>query len=287
MAWATARVDGRRVGVVLGFGVLTGACWLSTNLDGFSTDAADSGADSSRIPSDASPDAPSDGSPSGADAGAYANAVLADGPIAYWRLGDSTKPTAKDATGRHDSVYERAAMLGVPGALAGDPDTAISTDGTTPVLTLLSSDFAFSGNAPFSLELWLSPATIDNGFRFVFMREELSPRNGYGVYVHSDEGIAFERVRDGLFNVTNGPIPANVWSHVAFAYDGAMGFTYIDGAEIQRAKFPVALSASSVALTVGFGGGVGFIGALDEIAIYDKALSAERVLAHVRAGRGR
>src|SRR5262245_26734042 len=69
------------------------------------------------------------------DAGAdgqsvYAAAVLADAPLSYWRLGDAVTPVAKDsASGRHDGVYKGGVTLGVVGAIANDPDTAVAFDG--------------------------------------------------------------------------------------------------------------------------------------------------------------
>src|SRR5256885_15824469 len=69
--------------------------------------------------SDGAGDASADGSTS-----KYRDAVLADSPVAYWRLGDSTPVVAKDELGAHSGTVVGANVTVVSGALAGEPDTA-------------------------------------------------------------------------------------------------------------------------------------------------------------------
>jgi hypothetical protein len=55
----------------------------------------------------------------------YGSAVLADNPIAYWRLGETNGTVAHDYVGGNDGTYY-SATLGVPGYSVIDPDTAAS-----------------------------------------------------------------------------------------------------------------------------------------------------------------
>src|SRR5689334_8448602 len=59
----------------------------------------------------------------------YAAAVLADGPRAYYRLGDAQGLLARDATSNANdaeilTTNTGQVTMGMPGALPGDPDTA-------------------------------------------------------------------------------------------------------------------------------------------------------------------
>src|SRR4051812_25995064 len=62
--------------------------------------------------------------------GAYTAEVMADHPVVYLRLGETTGSVAHDAVGHHDGTYGPQAVLGGDGAIAGDPDTAVTFDGT-------------------------------------------------------------------------------------------------------------------------------------------------------------
>src|SRR2546430_16501003 len=55
----------------------------------------------------------------------YRASVLADHPVAYWRLDEETGTVLVDASGNgNDGTYAGAVTLGPPGALASDSDTA-------------------------------------------------------------------------------------------------------------------------------------------------------------------
>ena len=74
-------------------------------------------------PADASADSPAD-----APSSVYRAAVLADSPLAYWRLGETSGTVAHDETGNgHDGTYVGGVTLGQPGALTGDANTAVSS----------------------------------------------------------------------------------------------------------------------------------------------------------------
>ena len=62
----------------------------------------------------------------------YAQAVLDDKPIGYWRLGEATGPTAFDRSPNGlDGTYFGGVSPDQPGAILGDPDTSALFDGTT------------------------------------------------------------------------------------------------------------------------------------------------------------
>jgi len=68
---------------------------------------------------------------------AYSDAVLADMPVRYYRLGDSSGTTAVDSSGNsQDGTYTGGVTLGASGAIQGDADTAATFDGTDDYVSL-------------------------------------------------------------------------------------------------------------------------------------------------------
>src|SRR6266568_4503415 len=56
--------------------------------------------------------------------------------LAHWRLGEMSGTTASDTTGRYDGAYTGGPTLGLPGAIAGDTDTAVGFNGATSKVSL-------------------------------------------------------------------------------------------------------------------------------------------------------
>jgi hypothetical protein len=89
----------------------------------------------------------------------YRDAILAKAPVAYWRLGESAGPIAVDETGNgHDGSYVGAPLFGQPGAIHGDPNTAVQFNGTDyveiPDSALLSQ---VTSDAGLTVEAWMRP----------------------------------------------------------------------------------------------------------------------------------
>jgi hypothetical protein len=84
-------------------------------------------------------------------------------------------------------------------------------------------------------------------------------------------------------------LPLNTWTHVAATYDGATLRLYINGAQVSSQPHSGAIVTSTGALRIG-GDSAGeyFQGLLDEIRIYNRALSPSEILGdmNTRIGSG-
>src|SRR6202163_2124180 len=91
----------------------------------------------------------------------YSGTILADSPIAYWRLGETSGITAADASGHGNAgTYTGAAgayTLGQPGALFGDADPATKLDGLAGHVVVPNSASLQTNQV--SIELWIKKLT--------------------------------------------------------------------------------------------------------------------------------
>jgi hypothetical protein len=240
-------------------------------------------------PGEAGPgDAAGDAAPSGdAAATGYRAVVLSDGPIAYYRLGDSVAPTAKDETGQHDGVYKGGVTLGVPGAIAGDPDTAASFDGIDDLLEVLPSDaFSFDGKAPFSVEAWVRhDSTNAEG---IIGKDTYDAGPGYqGWFLVYNVNDRFQFYRGAEIVDISRPTEGQFF-HVVTTFDGYTLLLYVDGVQAASDTNVVDVPVTGAPLWIGQTYYWGrFTGVLDEVAFYDKPLPPARVLAHYQAGTGK
>jgi hypothetical protein len=241
-------------------------------------------------PPDAKPEASQEASPV-----SYAEEVLSDGPIGYWRLDEPAGQSgAKDSSTSHnDGAYVGGVTLGAPGAIANDADTAATFDGTSGYVEM-GQAFAFAGTAACSFEAWVKPV-LNASYQGILARNDESgpPTEGYLFFVEPSDTAYydFQRVDSGnKFTIQSSTIASDgVWAHLVVTYDGAQAVEYFDGQAQSTEPTTLSLAgATSNFVLAAEGGGATewFTGTLDEVAVYDKALPAGRVLAHYHVGTG-
>jgi hypothetical protein len=235
----------------------------------------------------------------GGGASAYAALVLGDGPIGYWRLGEKSGITAKDELGAHPGTYVGAVQYGQPGAIAGEKDTAMLLDcGDTSVQ--VGDAFGFPGNARFTIEAWVSPTYLGSGHRRIASKEDpyaAGGRQGYMLFARSlaDPKTGFERwVNDSVQGAvyTTTALALDAYNYVVVTYDGVTLVLYLNNQimDTQPASVPLVDHAGPFVWAAGsdptFESGSHICAALDEVVVYDKALSPAQVDAHYKAATG-
>src|SRR5262249_33871472 len=77
------------------------------------------------------------------------------------------------------------------------------------------------------------------------------------------------------------------WQHVAVTVDGSVITFYVDGRMVSQAMQPIALTFNTFPFQIGSAApayGNRFNGIIDELSVYDRALTAQEVQAIVAAG---
>jgi hypothetical protein len=224
--------------------------------------------------------------------------VLADRPVAYYRLGERQGDTAADSAGRSPAARFVGGGItrAVPGAIADDGDGGVRLAGELGWVSL-GDGFDFAGRVPFSIELWARPQVVDDRHRGLFTKEVAGGgvRQGYLLTFQAAAGLTFERSKDGIpASVTARAPAAGIYTHVVVTYDGASLRLYMNG-ELAAGPTPAAVelpdtTANAVAGArfsgnTPIGNAAHFQGDLDELALYDHALPAERIETHHRAAK--
>jgi hypothetical protein len=276
-----------------------GACSLFVDTSDLSDGSGASDAMSDVI--DASQGDSGGGDASSNDAGAdatdsYAALILADSPIAYFRLNETSGTTIQSAVNLYTGSFFRGVALGTPSPIGRDPSNlaatfSMSDGGVVDSDLTLGDNFTFPGLQPFSAEAWIMPTDTEYPSH-VLSKADRSPEvHGWNICVGAGPVVWFERGDPLVTHSAEVPISLNVWSHVVGVYDGTQLLIYVNGVSGSLVITPDA--SIGVAATAAFMGsanggaeeGHGFIGVIDEVAIYDKALSTTQVLAHYSAGK--
>jgi large repetitive protein len=225
----------------------------------------------------------------------YQDLVLADGPVAYWRLGDAST-VLQDASGNgHHGAASGNATLAATGLIAGNPDGALRLDGATGYVAV--PDHArLRFTSAITIEAWVWADAFDHVAggefpRIVQKGVAVPTEPNYALLVAqvgtSNTAVARFELQ-GVAIVSGGTVllPNTVYYLVA-TYDGTMVRLYVDG------KLDAAIAAVGTLVVsideVNIGrrqdGNRYWAGTLDEIALYAKALTEAQIVAHHAAGR--
>ncbi len=152
------------------------------------------------------------------------------------------------------------------------------------------------GNNPFTFEFWFK-TTADG---VIFGQQTAKPFEGHfgwvpGAFVGTDGDLGAEMFWDSRPSIySNKSVKDGKWHHTAIVYDGTNQMLFLDGANIgnteknqepysQIYNYQLGTGASS-GRKGGVGGWHSFKGEVDELSIYNKALSAGEIGAIFQAG---
>ncbi len=216
----------------------------------------------------------------------YESVVRQDGPIAYWRLGEAAGTVADDAVGANEGTYVASPTLGVTGALASDTDTAVTFNGSTQTVTVAdSTPLRFDGTKTFSVEVWFKH-TADGTFRRLVSCEDPNDGKGWQLY-SANAGYGFKRTGATAQEIATAAGIDTNWHHFVGTYDGTSMRAFIDTAELPGSPLTSAASLPTTStFTIGsFANAINYFnGSLDEVAVYNYALTLTQVLAHWNVG---
>ncbi|MFM9920122.1 LamG domain-containing protein [Lacisediminihabitans sp. H27-G8] len=217
-------------------------------------------------------------------------AIVAGTPgiVNYWRLAD-IGTSISDRVGTNNGTYFNGPVLGAAGAIAGDPNTAVTFDGVNDY-GQVARQIADS----FSIEFWFkSTQGLGSGAQW---------NSGAGLVDADVTGVANDF---GISLLANGQVLAGIgnpdttiasptgkndglWHHVAFtrAVAGGQIILYLDGSSVATSTANTNSLTSSASVNFGRIATAAnyYKGSLDEIAFYNSVLTPAQISNHYLSG---
>jgi hypothetical protein len=227
---------------------------------------------------------------------AYSRAVLADNPIAYYRLGEAGGTTLCDSSSAAVNGTYATVTLGVLGALPSDPAaTAVSV--AAPSAGIGTGGTGLSGHRSFTLEGWFqrvgpiqSQVLLDMGQAASGAIVGLATRSTSGASAASELAV---ELFGGSVVWNTATVGVDVfdkhWHFLVIAFDASTDrFTaYVDGISLGSRRSPSAIDLAAGPIRLGYWTDTvaarHFIGAAQEIAVFASALGAAQVHAQYAA----
>ncbi|HVQ91760.1 MAG TPA: LamG-like jellyroll fold domain-containing protein [Mycobacteriales bacterium] len=202
--------------------------------------------------------------------------VVPPGLVAAYPFNQGSGGSAADASG-----HQHAGTLtgGVTWTESGRYGGALSFDGTSGMVTVPdTTDLRLATG--FTIEAWVRPTGV-TGRRTVVFKDRAGGL-AYALYAGSNnsrpQGYAY---LGGAERAVTGPtaLPLNTWTHLAVSYDGSLLRIYQNGTQVSThaASGPVPSLPGALEIGANTRWNERFAGRLDEIRIYNRALSAAEI----------
>jgi hypothetical protein len=145
--------------------------------------------------------------------------------------------------------------------------------------------------AQITVDAWIRPTSF-NGNASIINKRTVGNAEGYSLETNPSGGLYFEiTTPGGVFRGgTSGStsvLSANVWQHVSATYDGSTVTVYVNGSPVgSSGSANGAINAVTADLVIGKNivTGASFPGLIDEVELFDRALSQSEIQAIFNAG---
>ncbi len=176
------------------------------------------------------------------------------GLVAAYSFDEGAGNVAQDGSSSNNDGKVRNANWTAAGRLGG----ALVFNGTNALVNIPSTA-SLRPTSAVTLEAWVKPTAVNAQWRDV-------------IYKGNDD-YYLEATS------TSSAIPANTWTHLAATYDGATLRMYVNGVLASSTPRTGGINTSNGPLQIGgdSGGGQYFAGTIDEVRVYDIALTAAEI----------
>jgi hypothetical protein len=216
----------------------------------------------------------------------YSALILADSPLRYYRMNEASGGPIDRTGNSAGAVYGGAAVTYSQAGALDDPDTAITTTGVSSLVVPTTG--LPTGNTSWTWECWFRISTLPGAgvYYTVFAFGNAGGgTNNVSIYINQFASV-FVELGTTIVQFGFTTISINTWYHVALTWDGTTMRFYVNGAQ--------AGTSTPGARNIVYGNAVflinypittfHFLGTIDEGAIYNTALAADKILTRYQTG---
>jgi hypothetical protein len=204
--------------------------------------------------------------------------AAAAGLVGAWGFNEGTGTTAADVSGLVNTGSNGGATWTAAGKFAG----ALSFNGASALVTVLNAP-SLQLSSGMTLEAWVKPSVITSAWRDLIFKDD----DNYFLMASSSSGGL--PAAGGTFATAFGTgtlqVAPPTWTHLAVTYDRVRLRFYVNGVQVASPASTAAIATSTSPLTIGGDNHYGqfFAGTIDEVRIYNLALTPAQVLADMNA----
>lgn len=210
------------------------------------------------------------------------------GLVGYWPMNEGAGDTVHDASGNSND----GTISGSPSWVTGKIGDALSFNGSNDIVDMgagSQSTLNF-GTSDFSVSFWINPASTSGGGEDVMSEWPVGGSAGsFSVATVGNRVLMFLNNTSTYKYSNTNALAAGTWTHVVYVKKSTTNFdVYINGVLDDGASagsIPSSVSAATNDFEIGIGRyNTDFNGLIDDVKIYNRALTSDEVEAQYEAG---
>ncbi len=130
-----------------------------------------------------------------------------------------------------------------------------------------------------TVDAWVNSSNI-TGYQIIVSKYDGTlPATAEGYYLRLNPGGVIDFTFRSTLQTTSTPVPANSWVHIAGVSNGTYSWIYLNGVVVAQGPRTGVTSPNNLDLRIGSAatGGLFFYGMLDEVEVFNRALSAGEI----------
>lgn len=212
----------------------------------------------------------------------FAQQVISDGAVAYYRLGETTGNVAADSSGNGvlGTYNTNNVTLGGAGALTHDPSTSIADNGSYAMFTPALPSLLPTGGAARSMAIWFKTTNGGCGYLMGYGTQSGDEGSSLNECSSSNTTLTFDGWGETVSVTDSTALDNGNWHFLVATYNAGSVSFYVDGAQVGTAQtFGTVLNtAANTSLYIGselndYGS---FNGSLQDAAVFPSALSTSQ-----------
>lgn len=212
-----------------------------------------------------------------------------DNLIAWWKLNEDSGTTASDSSlHSNDGTLAGTTTFSANGTV-GKFDRALSFDGSSNNYISAGSDTSLDNWSSFTVTAWVKPLGSSDGAFSAILGTGLSGANSFGIYSDKNPNTFTMRIGGASQATSGGAFTIGEWTFITALWNGANIYVYKNGVlSGSAANWSGTVNASASVLEIGkiFDRPTYYWnGLMDDIRIYDKALTQTEITALHQQGQ--
>jgi len=194
--------------------------------------------------------------------------------VAAYGFNEGTGVQTHDSSGQGNN----GTLSNATWTATGKFGSALSFNGTSAWVTIADAA-SLHLTTGMTIEAWVNP-TSGTGWRSAILKEAGSGL-AWSLYTSNNGSrpAGYAHVSSDVAVTGTAAVPLSTWTHLAITYDGTALKMYVNGTLVRTTALSGAMATSTSALRIGGNSiwGEYFRGLIDEVRVYNRALSAAEI----------